>query len=408
MMKINKLLDSSIRYCYSTERLLSVMMVLAIILGVTACGGGGGGGGGEQIPEPMLPEETPPPADPLELKQSLGSLIFFDTNLSTPPGQSCATCHDPDAGFADPDSRFPVSQGVHEDRFGSRNTPTVTYAALTPEFRMNNGQDFIGGQFLDGRAANLAEQAKQPFLNPLEMANPDKLAVIEAVRAADYAALFEEVYGEGSLDDVETAYDQIADALAAFQGSDEISPFTSKFDAFLAGQVVLTDQERRGFVLFDGQGQCFACHSIPLFTDHTYSNLGVPKNPDNPFYDLPPEFNPDGAAFVDLGLAANPNVLLASENGKFRVPTLRNVAITPPYMHNGVFQTLKEVVDFYNTRDVLPLCDETGAPGVDCWPAPEVADNVEVQLMGNLGLTPDDVADIVAFLLTLTDGFVVP
>jgi hypothetical protein len=179
MMKINKLLDSSIRHCYSTERLLSVMMVLVIILGVTACGGGGGGGGGgEQIPEPVLSEEPPPPADPLELKQSLGSLIFFDTNLSTPPGQSCATCHDPDAGFADPDSRFPVSQGVHEDRFGNRNTPTVTYAALTPEFRMNNGKDFIGGQFLDGRAANLAEQAKQPFLNPLEMANSDKLAVV--------------------------------------------------------------------------------------------------------------------------------------------------------------------------------------------------------------------------------------
>jgi cytochrome c peroxidase len=337
----------------------------------------------------------------------LGSLLFFDTNLSTPPGQSCATCHDPSAGFADPDSQFPVLQGVHTDRFGSRNTPTVAYAALTPEFQEDSSQNFIGGQFLDGRAVNLAEQAKLPFLNPLEMANPDKQVVVEAVRAADYAGLFVQIYGEGSLDDVESAYNQIADALAAFQGSDEISPFTSKFDAFLAGQVDLTDQERQGFILFDGKGQCFSCHRAPLLTDHTYSNLGVPKNPDNPFYDLPLEFNPDGAAFVDLGLAANPNVLLASENGKFKVPTLRNVAITPPYMHNGVFQTLEEVVNFYNTRDVLPQCDQTGTSGVDCWPAPEVADNVDILLMGNLGLTPDEVDDIVAFLTTLTDGFFV-
>ncbi len=404
MMESNRLLNSSIQNFCSTELLLSVITVLAMIPGVTACGGGGG----QPTPDPAPPVEPPPSADPLALKQILGSLLFFDTNLSTPPGQSCATCHDPDAGFADPDSQVPVSQGVHPDRFGNRNTPTVTYAALTPEFRMITSQNFIGGQFLDGRAATLVEQAKQPFLNPLEMANPDEQTVVQAVHAADYADLFEEVYGEGSLDSIETAYNQIADALAAFQSSDEIIPFTSKFDAFLAGQVELTEQESRGFQLFDGKAQCFSCHIAPLFTDHTYSNIGVPKNPDNPFYDLPPEFNPDGADFVDLGLAANPNVLLVSENGKFKVPTLRNVAITPPYMHNGVFQTLEEVVNFYNTRDVLPQCSQAGTPGIDCWPAPEVADNVELLLMGNLGLTPQEVAAIVAFLQTMTDGFGTP
>jgi cytochrome c peroxidase len=393
---------------------ISKWLSVASLISVTACGGGGGGGsggggggsggaGGDQ----QAVNPAPPPV-PIELKQSLGSRLFFDTNLSTPPGQACASCHDPAAGFADPDSNVPVSQGVHIDRFGNRNTPTIAYAGFSPEFQGDQDQGFVGGQFLDGRSANLVEQAKQPFLNPVEMANPDKLTVIQAVRNSDYANLFEQVYGAGSLDNTEAAFDQIADAIAAFENSDEVSPFTSKFDAFLAGQVALTAQETRGLNVFQGIGQCADCHLLPLFTDHTYSNLGVPRNPDNPFYDQPPEFNPDGAAFVDLGLAANPRVLLPSENGKFKVPTLRNVAITPPYMHNGVFQTLEEVVNFYNTRDVLPQCDPAGIPGMNCWPAPEVADNVDTLRMGNLGLSSQEVADVVAFLQTLTDGFVPP
>lgn len=371
-------------------------MLLAAFIGITACGGGG-----------QSNNAPTPPTDPLVLKQSLGERLFFDTNLSTPPGQSCANCHEPAAGFADPDTNFPVSQGVHTDRFGSRNTPTAAYAAMAPDFGGDQISGFSGGQFIDGRALNLIEQAKQPFLNPLEMNNPDKAAVIQAVRNSDYVDLFEQVYGAGSLDDVETAYDQVADAIAVFESTEMFSPFTSKFDYFLAGQVELTEPERRGFILFDGKGQCFACHVVPLFTDYTYSNLGVPKNPDNPFYDLPPVFNPDGNAFVDLGLGGNPGVMLSTENGKFKVPTLRNVAITPPYMHNGVFQTLEQVVDFYNTRDVLPPCP-TDVIEQGCWPAPEVAENVDTQFMGDLGLTSQEVADIVAFLQTLTDGFIPP
>ncbi len=399
-------------------------------------------------------------------KDELGGRIFFDTNLSSPPGQSCASCHDPEAGFADPDPGLPVSQGAHPDRFGKRNAPSITYAPLSPVFHYDDvTQRYLGGQFLDGRATDLVEQAKGPFLNPLEMANPDKASVIEKIRNSDYAALFELVYGKGSLNDVETAFDQVVDALAAFQQtrledsapskldafimgidvgslnkgviqlirgskfaplfeqvfgagslddtdvafgyltnaltvmqqSRAVLPFTSKFDAYLAGEERLSEQELRGFMLFDGKAQCAACHEVTSFTDHSYRNIGVPRNPDNPFYNLPPEFNPDGAAFVDLGLGANPEVLSVLENGKFKVPTLRNVALTPPYMHNGVFQTLEEVVDFYNTRDIDPK-----------WAPPEVADNLEVEQMGNLGLTPDEEADLVAFLKTLSDGYVVP
>lgn len=372
----------------------SLLAPIVCITAITITSCGGGGGSSAEVP------------DLIALKVELGRQLFFDTDLSTPPGQSCATCHDPAAGFADPNHNLPVSQGVHTDRFGNRNSPTAAYASFIPEFNFD-GQRYIGGQFLDGRAPTLVDQAKGPFLNPLEMANPDKLTVVDAVRNATYAALFEQVYGADSLNDTESAYNQIADAIAAFESTDEVSPFTSKFDYFLKGEVLLSDPERRGFILFDGKGLCFTCHVSPLFTDHTYSNLGVPKNPDNPFYNLPPEFNPDGAGFIDLGLGANPNVMLATENGKFRIPTLRNISLTAPYMHNGAFQTLEQVVQFYNTRDVLPPCPtDIIVPG--CWPAPEVADNVDTLLMGNLGLTDQEMDDIVAFLQTLTDGFALP
>ena len=313
------------------------------------------------------------------------------------------------AGFADPnsDSTLPVSEGAVAGRFGNRNAPSAAYTSFTPVFGTDNAGEYIGGQFVDGRAATLEEQARAPFLNPLEMANPDKASVIGKIRNSTYAALFEQVYGAGSLNDAAVAFDQVADAVAAFERTDAFSPFTSKFDYYLAGKVQLTAQEDRGFVLFDGKGQCFACHELILFTNHTYHNIGVPKNPDNPFYTMPSQYNAAGAAFVDLGLGVNPTVMSSVGNGRFRVPALRNVELTAPYMHNGVFQTLGQVVNFYNTRDVLPVCP-TDAIQPNCWPLPEVSQNVDTLLMGNLGLTPAEVSDIVAFLQTLTDGFVPP
>ncbi|MDF1534556.1 MAG: cytochrome-c peroxidase [Methanosarcinaceae archaeon] len=351
-------------------------------------------------------------------KEELGKLIYFDEDLSVPKGQSCASCHHPDFGFANPDQSRAVSQGAVSVRFGNRNSPTAAYAAYSPDFHTDEGM-YVGGQFWDGRAVDLVEQAKGPFLNPLEMNNPSKSAVIKKIINSDYADLFETVYGVGALDDVETAYNQTAEAIAAFEMTSEVNRFNSKYDKYLAGEVKLTKQEKKGLILFNDpdKGNCAACHPStagpysenPLFTDFTYDNLGVPSNlgiiGDSkdlmdyyPFY-YPPiatKFNPDGLDFVDWGLGAI--VLIDDEMdpdeiGKMKVPTLRNTAITPPYMHNGAFMTLKEVVHFYNTRDV------------EVWPAPEVNMNVNVNELGNLGLTNDEERDIVAFLGTLTDSY---
>jgi cytochrome c peroxidase len=352
-------------------------------------------------------------------KAKLGRELFFDASLSSPAGQSCASCHEPKRAFTDPDKRIPTSEGVISGRFGSRNTPTVMYAAFSPAFHYDEQEGlFVGGQFRDGRAATLEEQAKQPFLNPVEMANPSRTAVVEKVRQAPYARLFEEVYGRGALDDTERAYDLIADAIAAFENIRAFNRFSSKYDAYLAGKVKLSPRELRGLKVYEdpAKGNCAACHpnrpseedSPPLFTDFTYDNLGVPKNPDNPFYALPPEFNSAGRDFADRGLGAS--VGSVAEDGKFKVPTLRNIAITGPYMHNGYFQTLRGVVEFYNNRDVKPACRdamprERDALKQGCWPAPEIADNVNHDELGNLGLTEREMDDLVAFLNTLTDGY---
>lgn len=364
-----------------------------------------------------------PPALPggksLTRKAQLGKALFFDTNLSTPPGQSCATCHDPSAMFVDPDQRQPTSDGALPTLKGSRNAPLAMYAAFIPAFHFDKEEGlYVGGQFLDGRAANLKAQAKGPFVNPLEMANPDEAAVVDKVRAADYAPLFRRVYGAGSLDNPKQAYGRIADAIAAFERSRVFARFTSKYDYYLAGKARLTGQELRGRQVFEdeGKGNCAACHPdrpsekglAPLFTDHTYDNIGVPKNPDNPFYALPPDLNPDGANFVDLGLGGA--LKQPAEDGKFKVQTLRNIAKTAPYMHNGYFQTLRGVVDFYNSRDIKPPCpnpmtSEADAIAQGCWPAPEVLRNVNHDELGALGLTEQDMDDLVAFLRTLTDGY---
>lgn len=332
--------------------------------------------------------------------EQLGKFIYFDTNLSEPAGQACASCHTPAAGFADPDQNLPVSEGAIPGRFGDRNAPSAAYASFFPEFSYTT--EAVGGQFWDGRAANLTEQAKGPFLNPVEMNNPDEAAVIGKIAASNYAGLFEQVYGTGALQDVPTAYHQMAQAIAAFEASHEVNTFTSKFDAVQAGLANFTMQERRGQMLFNGRANCSQCHigggmmggggmgggtGTVLFTDFRYHNLGLPKNTEFPFSQNP--------GVIDLGLGG---VLgISGENGKFKTPHLRNIALTAPYMHNGLLKTLKDVVHFYNTRDI---------PGL--WPAPEVPQNVETQLLGNLGLTDAEENDIVAFMLTFTDGYTPP
>lgn len=279
---------------------------------------------------------------------------------------------------------------------------TVAYAAYIPPLQYNKMEGvWTGGFFWDGRENTLEEQAQGPPLNILEMANPTVNVVAEKLRALEYSGLFNEIFGPDALSDPDSAFKYMAEAIADYERTNEVNPFSSKYDRWLRGEAELTHTELQGLKIFEStdKGNCIACHpshieddgSFPLFSDYTYDNLGVPRNPENPFYLLPPEVNPDGMKFVDLGLGSvvkNP-----AENGKFRVPTLRNVAVTSPYMHNGIFKTLYQVVTFYNTRD-------NGN-----WPDPEVPENINKEELGNLMLTNAELEDLVAFLNTLTDGW---
>jgi len=347
-----------------------------------------------------VPDEEP--GMELTQKEELGKLLFFEKSLSTPEGQDCSDCHKPERAFADPDSGIPVSKGIVEGRYGNRNDMPVAYASFIPPLHKDTVEDiWVGGFFWDGRANSLEEQAMGPPLNPLEMATHDTVSIQTKLQALEYANHFFSIYGEGALDDPGMAFRYMADAIAAYERSWEFNRFDSKYDHFLRGEAELTEQEIRGMGLYvsEEKGNCAACHpstpsadgTPPLFTDFTYDNLGVPKNPENPYYSVSPDLNPDGFDYIDLGLALTVND--PAENGKFRVPTLRNVAITSPYMHNGIFKSLFEVVAFYNTRDVGP------------WPPPEVSDNVNYEELGDLKLSNQEIEDIVAFLETLTDGW---
>jgi cytochrome c peroxidase len=325
--------------------------------------------------------------------ETVGKQLFFDANLSNPPGQSCAGCHSPGKAFVDP-GNTPVSAGAIKTLFGNRNAPSVTYAAYTPYFHYDSiEKGYVGGLFWDGRANTLSDQAMQPLLNHLEM-NMDKKTVVEQVRKSVYKNLFLSIYGSNSLDDVDKAYEYIGEALEEYEETKALSPFTSKFDYYMKGKVQLTEQETRGLKLFEDstKGNCAACHTTKadkytgaiLFTDYTYDNIGVPINPE--ISKLCKE-----KCKPDLGLGAI--VKRSSENGKFKVPTLRNVAVTGPYFHNGVFKTLTEAVQFYNERD-------SGNFGT-----PEVLENLNKVELGNLKLNEQEVKDIVAFMETLTDGY---
>jgi cytochrome c peroxidase len=362
-------------------------------------------------------------------KENLGKLIFEDTELSTPPGQSCESCHAEKAGFSDPRTDRGVSPGAVLGRFGLRKSPRIQYD-FSPDFHFNETlMRFEGGQFRDGRAPNLTDQVKRPILNRLEMNNPDQATVIEKIKNSPLiATAFKNVYGDSSLENSETAYDNMADALAAYIKSTYLIKYTSKFDYYLDGKVNLDDREKRGLELF--KKICASCHPIesgpfaarPLFTDFSYTNIGVPSNIGMlgdtndlqyyfPFYYPPlvPEFNPEGLNFADPGLGGALEKAgvqgFSSQLGKFKVPSLRNVAKSPPYFHNGALRTLKEVVHFYNTRDILGDCasKEDPSPSINCWPKPEWPN--ETKFIGNFGLTENDENDIVTFLMILTDDF---
>lgn len=385
-------------------------------------------------------------ADGLSPKEQLGKQLFFD-KISSPDWVSCASCHDPSVGWTGPvvgiNKHGAVYRGAVPTRFGNRKPPSSAYATLSPIFHYDATEGlFIGGNFWDGRATGeklgnpAADQALGPFLNPVEQNNPSAQAVCYQVASSGYAGLFENVWGEPPLcdhaSDVDATYDRIGLSIASYEASAEVNQFSSKYDAFLAGDAQLSEQEASGLALFEGRAQCSACHPTgegSPFTDFTYDNLGVPPNPRNPFYAMDEEYlddgtpiNPLGDAWVDLGLAGFLQTLpewsdKASDNlGKHKVPTLRNVGkgfggkATKAFGHNGYFKSLKGIVHFYNTRDVKPVCPdrfttESDALQQGCWPSPEVAVNVNTDELGDLGLTPAEEDAIVAFMETLSDEF---
>jgi cytochrome c peroxidase len=359
-------------------------------------------------------------------EQELGKLLYEDTNLSLNKNQACASCHSldrvklfggkktPAPGFVDPENvvtSSPTSRGSVDGLFGGLNTPSAGYAAFSPNFHFDEMEGlWIGGQFWNGRAATLEDQAKGPFLNPVEMAMPSRWAVISEMQKNEkYIDKFRDVYNfdlasipsnpmapsdDGAPLSVYEAYDLLATAIAQFERSREFNAFTSKFDFVTTGMTQYSEQEQFGLELFDGKANCSACHVLDpavgpdgntypsVFTDFTYDNIGVPRN-----HSIP------GDPAPDIGLGAT--TLDKGDNGKHKVMSLRNIAITPPYAHNGYFRTLEQIVHFYNTRDIKG----------EGWAPPEVKKNVNSQELGDLNLTASEEAAIVSFMHTLTDGY---
>lgn len=344
--------------------------------------------------------------------EDLGRALFFDVNLSRNRTQSCATCHDPARVFTDwRDNGVGAAASLGDDllSLGDRHAPTLAYAALAPAFARFEDGSYAGGQFWDGRAATLELQAEGPPLNPLEMALPDKAAVAERLREnTNYQYAFSALFGAGILDDAERAFSAMATSIAAFERTGFFAPFDSKYDRYLRGEYQPTEQEELGITLFFSNqftncNQCHQLQSLPeaereTFSNYTYQNIGVPVNA------ALRAVNGKGAGFVDRGLLENPAVSEASEAGKFKVPTLRNVALTGPYMHNGVFKDLRTVILFYNkhlTRSSkAQINPETGAP----WGEPEVAENLALdKLEAGRVLDERSIDALLAFLAMLTD-----
>lgn len=343
--------------------------------------------------------------------ESLGEALFFDVNLSKNRTQSCATCHSPEAGFVDPretDLGRMVSLGDDGESLGDRNAPTAAYAAFSPAFHQTVGGMWKGGQFLDGREADLAGQAGGPPLNPIEMGMPDKASVVARLKEDDaYVAAFKAMFGKDIFDDDATAYSAMTKALEAFERTDFFSPFDSKYDRFLRGEAELTAEEELGRLLFFSQQftNCNICHQIgtsaidpqETFSNYEFHNIGVPVN------QKARAVNGMGADFVDLGLGATVND--PTRNGKFKVPTLRNVAITGPYMHNGVFEDLRTVVLFYNKYNSKSAARQINPETGQEWAAPEVPDTISwPELETGPAMDDQRIDALVAFMKTLTDA----
>ena len=470
-----------------------------------------------------------------DAQRILGGLLNFDENISPFRNRACSFCHMPYAAFSGPIPSVNLTMvaypGSYQYRAGKRTAQRYTYSHTFPVLNYNTTQGlFFGGNFWDGRATGMklqapdAEQAQGPPVDPLEHGLPDMACIAWRLSQAVYRPLFELVWGADfdinwpsnteqicstpngafptttpvALSAVDRTkanniYDHWGQSLSFLERSNDISPFNSKFDFFLASagkggvegapSVTLTADEMAGYNLFNGKGNCNSCHvdgrsttltpgqtdtgttaSVqPLFTCHGFANEGLPLNPrDSIYYESRPDAfqftpNPDGMRYRDLGIGTflrsgpgtfpNPNqpgwLSFAPEvDGQMQVMTARDVALTPPqcptteagqfdangkpipyfqkeFFHNGYLKSLKQMVHFYNTRDLVPNpsgnttyafpvtsghCPAGTVEKVTCWPQPEVLQNIDMTT-GALGLTDTEENQIVAFLQTLTDGY---
>ncbi|WP_133614066.1 cytochrome-c peroxidase [Dongia mobilis] len=346
-------------------------------------------------------------------REELGAALFADVNLSRNRTQACATCHSPEFAFTDPretELGRDVSLGDDGMSLGTRNGPSAAYAAMAPAFGRNAKGRYHGGLFLDGRAADLAAQAAGPPLNPLEMGMASEAEVTTRLRENPaYVQAFTRLFGPEVLDSDRDAFRAMTESIAAFERTEDFRPFDSRYDRFLRGEVQLTDEEELGRLLFFSNQftNCHLCHQLRMlggaelepFSNFEFHNIGVPANP---------AFAGSGRKVtVDRGLAENPMVDPADRDkvaGQFKVPSLRNVAVTGPYMHNGVFKDLRTVILFYdkynNSAPRRQVNPETGRP----WDAPEVPENLSLkELETGPALDDQRINALVAFLRTLTD-----
>lgn len=387
----------------SATETMRALTVLFLLLTLSAC---------------QKPAATPP-ASALSAAD-IGKLIFHDVSLSASGKQSCASCHSPEHAHAQANALAVQFGGPLLNQAGTRAVPSIRYLADTPPLGFDEEGTPYGGFNHDGSVDTFAAQAERPLLAANEMANLTREAVVEKLRKADYAAQFRQVFGETSLDQVDAAFAALSLALERYQrDSPEFQPFSSKYDAYLAGKTQLSDAESRGLKLFNDEkkGNCAACHPSakredgrpPLFTDFTYDALGLPRN-----MEIAANSDPN---YVDLGLCRSGRTGRAAQDsicGKFKVPTLRNVATRQVFFHNGQIKNLRDAVAFYVSRDTQPehwyprKADKSVAKFNDL-PAKYHA-NInaeEVPYGGKRGdkpsLSDQEIEDVVSFLRTLSD-----
>ncbi len=310
-------------------------------------------------------------------KIGLGRALFFDRRLSADDKESCETCHDPEKGFTD---QLPTSMGIH-NQFGKRNAPTIVNA------------NFNILQFWDGREPTLEEQAKRPILNPVEMGMPDEKTVVDKLKGIpEYRKAFMEVFGHPP------NYEDMVKAIASYERTQVA--FDSPFDKFMDGdQKALTEQQQRGWSIFNGKGRCMSCHGVnpvqPMFSDNRFHNIGVSAH-NKDFVGLARKGlkiiseGGNGAEKIDeLAIQTDMSELgrfLVTKQphdiGAFRTMGLRNLLVTEPYFHDGSQATLWDTIDHYNKGGVQnPYLDGGIVP---------------------LGLSEQQIDDLVAFLESLT------